>query len=300
MSRLSEKEHWDFVHEKEEEGFNATVKSRDLDYERLPLKRRLILRVKQILGPEVLARMTGYGNYLLWEEIFKQHLPELKGARVLEVGSAPGEFLVQFSQRYECIPYGVEYSEVGVQLNRKMFSTHGIDPNNVIHADFFSDEFHERYRKSFDVVISRGFIEHFTDVEDVIEKHLNLLAEGGYLILSVPNFRGINYALTWILNKKLIPLHNLEIMRKAEFKKLFERADLTQLFCDYLGTFSFTLFYTEKESPLRFALNLCHKAQPALDLIFRTTLKDKGWETQLCSPSLLFIGRKLPQHVAPK
>src|SRR5438067_1576464 len=144
MSELSGKEHWDSIYE-----YN----------ERPSLKRQLKLRVKKLLGPKVLAWVVDYSDYLLWEVIFKAHLPPLKGAKVLEVGSAPGTFLAQFSQKYECTPYGVEYSDVGVQVNRKIFSSVGINPDNVIHADFFSDQFNERYQESFDVVISRGFIE---------------------------------------------------------------------------------------------------------------------------------------------
>jgi hypothetical protein len=127
----------------------------------------------------------------------------------------------------------------------------------------------------------------------VIEKHMNLLSEGGYLIVSIPNFRGVNYALTSIFNKELIPLHNLDIMRKAEFLKLFDRADLLRLFCDYYGTFSFYLFYTKKDSPMRFALRLSYKLQPLLNLIFRLVLRKTGAEGELVSPYLLFIGRKM-------
>jgi 2-polyprenyl-3-methyl-5-hydroxy-6-metoxy-1,4-benzoquinol methylase len=158
---LTEKEHWDSVHESEEEHLDSPANNRGFDYEQLSLMRKLVVGVKKLLGPNVLVRMSSYGDYLLWDVIFQQHLPKLKGAKVLEVGSSPGEFLVQFSQKYECVPYGVDYSEVGVQLNRKTFSSHGINPDNVIHADFFSDQFQERYQESFDVVISRGFIEHF-------------------------------------------------------------------------------------------------------------------------------------------
>ncbi|MBA2525103.1 MAG: hypothetical protein H0V18_04855 [Pyrinomonadaceae bacterium] len=122
---------------------------------------------------------------------------------------------------------------------------------------------------------------------------MNLLSEGGYLIVSIPNFRGVNYALTSIFNKELIPLHNLDIMRKAEFLKLFDRADLLRLFCDYYGTFSFYLFYTKKDSPMRFALRLSYKLQPLLNLIFRLVLRKTGAEGELVSPYLLFIGRKM-------
>jgi 2-polyprenyl-3-methyl-5-hydroxy-6-metoxy-1,4-benzoquinol methylase len=41
-------------------------------------------------------------------------------------------------------------------------------------------------------VISFGFIEHFDNPENVIQKHLDLLKPGGILIVGVPNFTGIH------------------------------------------------------------------------------------------------------------
>jgi 2-polyprenyl-3-methyl-5-hydroxy-6-metoxy-1,4-benzoquinol methylase len=220
-------------------------------------------------------------------------VPNKKGAKVLEVGSAPGKFLVEFKQNYDCVPYGLEYSETGVELNRKVFSSHGINPDNVICADFFSNEFHEQYRERFDIVISRGFIEHFADVDNVIQEHLNLLKPGGHLIVSIPNVRGANYILTQLFYKELIPIHNLNIMRKKEFSKLFNNGRLSHLFCDYYGTFSFGLFYTKNDGPMRLVLDVCSRLQRLLNLIFRLILQDKGAESRLFSPHLLFIGKKI-------
>lgn len=292
MPKLTEKHHWDSVHEVERVLLDSAATKRGSDNGQTSLKRRVKRKMNELIGSSVFTRMSDYGDYLLWEVIFTRYLRDLKGAQVLEIGSAPGEFLVQFSKKYECIVYGADYSEVGVDVNRKLFSSHGIDPDNVIHADVFSDQFHEQYRGSFKTVISRGFIEHFTDVENAIEKHMNLLAEDGYLIVSIPNLRGINYFLTRIFNKELIPLHNLDIMRQEVFSTLFDRDDLDRLFCDYYGTFNFTLFYAKNDSLRQFVLNFLHKLQPLLNLIFRLILRDRGMETKFVSPALLFIGKK--------
>ena len=175
-------------------------------------------------------------------------MPGTSGLKVLEVGSAPGEHLVRLNKQYGFIPYGIEYSESGNELNREIFASNNIDPDNVIYADFFSDEVHERYKGAFDIVISRGFIEHFTDVRSVIEKHNNLLAEGGYLlIISIPNLNGVNYALGRFFHKELIPLHNLSIMRKQEFIELFDNQGLSTLFCDLLGTFNLDVQHQKRD-----------------------------------------------------
>ena len=101
------------------------------------------------------------------------------GAAVVEIGSAPGEHLVRLSETFGLVPYGIEYSAAGVEVNRAVFAARGLDPENVIQMDFFSDECLLSCRERFDVVVSRGFIEHFADAAQVVDRHLELLKPGG-------------------------------------------------------------------------------------------------------------------------
>jgi len=282
MGRLVEKEFWDTAYKQEA-----------LKYERSSLTTKFETLIKRLLGEKIVEYISEYADYLLWQVIYKKYLPKTKGAKVLEVGSAPGSYLVRLSQTFGFVSYGIEYSESGVELNRKLFILHNINPDNVTHADFLSsDEFHKQYKGYFDIVISRGFIEHFTEVEELIKKHINLLAKGGCLIVSIPNLRGANYILTRIFNRELISLHNSNIMQKSVFSELFDKERLLTLFCDYYGTFSFSLFATKRNSPMRFVLSFCNKLQLILNVVFRLLFKDKGAESRLFSPYLIFIGLK--------
>jgi len=288
MKMLSPLEHWDVVHHGEERAINLPS---EVEGQAGLFRGRAGRMLKRLLGTNVLQRMSAYDEYLLWNVIFPRHLPDCAGGNVLEVGSAPGEFVVKFARKYRCIPYGVEYSKPGVELNRRVFDSSGFPPANVIHADFFSEDFQQRYRGSFDVVISRGFIEHFTDVEAVLSKHANLLKPGGCLVVSIPNLTGVNYGLVRCFHKDVIAIHNLDIMRKDVFARLFERIGAQSLYCDYYGTFTFFLFNVKDGSSMRHALAASHKIQPMLNLMFRATFKDKGFESRVCSPYLLFVGR---------
>jgi 2-polyprenyl-3-methyl-5-hydroxy-6-metoxy-1,4-benzoquinol methylase len=71
-----------------------------------------------------------------------------------------------------------------------VFKQNGFAADNVIHANFFSDEFIVGHRERFDVVISRGFIEHCEDAKSVIDRYGQLLNSGGYLKMSIPNVNG--------------------------------------------------------------------------------------------------------------
>ncbi len=149
------------------------------------------------------------------------------------------------------------------------------------------------YREQFDIVVSRGFIEHFTDVDSVVDRHIDLLSPGGYLIVSVPNLRGLNYVLARLLDSSAIPRHNISIMRKDAFASLFQKPNLQGSFCAYYGTFSFYLFTAGSSRLQSVMLKSAYKIQPILNLAFRTLFEDKGAEQGITSPSLLYIGRKV-------
>jgi SAM-dependent methyltransferase len=292
MPRLTKKTYWDSIHVREQEEQAALDAQPDQELTG-DKPETLKGRIKKLLGKSVLGRISNYDDYLLTQVIVPRFLPDIAGTHFVEIGSAPGEFIVDFSKRYGCIPYGVEYSAVGVEVNRKVFEQSGFAPDNVIHTDFFSDDFANRYRDHFDGVLSRGFIEHFEDVRPVIDRHLHVLKPGGYLVISVPNLRGFNYFLSRFFDEESIARHNLRIMTKNAYSSLFQRGDLETLFCDYYGTFNLYLFSAGPSPLKRTTLRFCRTLQPALNFSFRTLYQDKGLESSLFSPCLLYIGRKL-------
>ena len=281
MPELTEKKDWDVIYDPD-----------DVKHKRLDVRRTVKALVRKYGGDKTLGYMSNYAEHLLWEVIYPRYLPRTGRAKVLEVGCAPGHHLVRLAQTFGLVPYGVEYSDSGVELNRRVFAANGIDPDNVIHADFLSEEFHKQYRGCFDVVMSRGFIEHFTEVEEVVEKHVNLLADGGILVVSIPNYRKVNYLIKWVLRRDNIAMHNLKIMQRDRFAPLFQRTGLAALYCDYYGTFNLGLFSTKRNSPKRFLLVPLRLLQLALNIVFRLLFGDRGGESRSFSPYLLFVGRK--------
>jgi 2-polyprenyl-3-methyl-5-hydroxy-6-metoxy-1,4-benzoquinol methylase len=278
MNELSDKNYWDSVHD-----------NQALEKKTGSSREKLKLLAKKLLGERCLRY---YSDYLLWDVILPKYLPPKKGLKVVEIGSAPGEMLIRLKESFGFIPYGIEYSESGVELNRKNFIEHNIDPTNVIHADFLSPEFQEKYKDCFDIVFSAGFIEHFTNTREVVSKHVDLLTKGGHLVVIIPNLRGINYFLAYVFHKEILPMHNTTIMRKSEFCGLFDAKLLDTKLCEYYGTFDFGLFNTKEGSPLRFLHGFCKMCQAFLNVIFPALFKNKGAESSFFSPYLIFIGVK--------
>lgn len=162
----------------------------------------------------------------------KKNIPEVKGD-VFEVGCAPGRWLAFMAKEFGLNPNGIEYSEAGMNATLENFKLLGVTPGLVLTGNFFE----VKLEKQFDVVMSFGFIEHFSEVDKVVELHLKWLKPGGILILGVPNFCGIYYYLQRILDVKILDKHNLSIMNHKYFSSLAERFGLKPVFLGYLGSF---------------------------------------------------------------
>ena len=283
MSKLTDQEYW-------ENHYRDDHTSKKKRYASTGLKSML----KALVGVRFMDLISPYDDYLLWKVVFPRYLPgDCSGLRAVEIGSAPGTFLVRFAKTFGATVHGVEYTHFGAELNRFNFESNGFDPKNVIEADFFSPEFLEQNAGTFDIVISRGFIEHFDNPADVISRHVALLRKGGFLIVLIPNLLGIYNGWTTLFNPVQLPLHNLQIMRLARFSGLFDASMVDTLQCGYFGTFSFWLFTAADEArwiiPIVKILTII---QRPLNFAFRIAFGRRGRETPTFSPNLIFVGRR--------
>ncbi len=151
------------------------------------------------------------------------------GMRVLEIGVAPGLDLIDAARRSRIDPYGVDYSERGVQATRRNFTRAGLDGDHVFLADLFSEQFQDAHRGRYDAVLSAGFIEHFSDPDLAVAKHLTLLKPGGLAIITVPNLRVI----ARFLDDEVRAAHNLDVMRPEALSAAVGGAGV--LDCGYFG-----------------------------------------------------------------
>lgn len=167
-------------------------------------------------------------------KIISTHLPEKKGLTILEIGGAPGQWLAYFAKKYHYTVHAIDYSTMGCEKMRKNFSLLGL-PVTIYQRNIVTDDLSDLPR--FDIVYSLGFIEHFSDLNYIVERHLDLLKEEGILMLGVPNFRGINQLVLNKLAPRMLAMHNLLTMDISAWRSFEEKYRLKPLFRGYLGGF---------------------------------------------------------------
>ena len=155
----------------------------------------------------------------------------------LEVGCAPGRWLAFLAREFGLRVAGIEYTPDGAAATRRNLELLGVQSADIREADFLSTVATPRY----DVVLSLGFVEHFTDVETVIRLHADWARPGGRVIIGVPNFRGVHGLLQRALDPEVLARHNLDIMDRHRLAQLGARAGLVTESVEYLGSLEPTL-----------------------------------------------------------
>jgi 2-polyprenyl-3-methyl-5-hydroxy-6-metoxy-1,4-benzoquinol methylase len=174
--------------------------------------------------------------YMALAEAFHTYLPPGNDTlRLLEIGCAPGRWLVWFRQAMHYQVAGCDSSPHGISLTRENVRLNGIEVE-LYQGDMFSNIVPEQ---AFDVVVSIGLIEHFTETEPVIRRHLEFVKPGGYLALNVPNMAGkLNlFLLRMARMQRFLSVHNLEVMNRTFFEKIARTYGLETVFLNYIGGF---------------------------------------------------------------
>lgn len=130
------------------------------------------------------------------------------GDKVLEIGFAPGKQLAWVASALGAQVSGIDFSEPGVALSRRLFSALNIS-GDLRCEDVFNSSFTPG---TFDVVYSEGVIEHWEDPRPLVRRHFELLKPGGVAVISVPNYGGIYGRLQGRIDPENLAIHNTRIM----------------------------------------------------------------------------------------
>lgn len=197
----------------------------------------------------------------------------------MELGGFPGYFSVLFKKLY-----GVEAKLCDTYIDEEAVSAlcraNAVDGIRLIKADLF-----ELQTEPVDVVLSAGLIEHFADPAEVIARHFEFVKEGGYVVIGVPNFLGLNGLLQRISAPSVYRAHNLEAMKFQLLRDACQANHAEVLYLDYYGRFGVWLEGWEKRSFLTRALvSLVNRLRHLI-----------RFESRLFSPYIVCIARRQPQ-----
>jgi 2-polyprenyl-3-methyl-5-hydroxy-6-metoxy-1,4-benzoquinol methylase len=179
--------------------------------------------------------------------LLKKHVRP--GSRYIEIGCAPGKLLAWVASVLKAEAAGLDYSEPGIAKCRALFDALRLKVN-LYHDDFLN---HHLPPASFDVVTSFGVIEHFDDVQSLVQKHLDLVKPGGVALIVVPNYGGVYGSLQRWCDAPNLALHNLEIMNPCALTALVDSADVVGARAYPFGAMSPWLVGFEKRLPYHMA-----------------------------------------------
>jgi len=120
----------------------------------------------------------------------------------IELGGFPGYYSI-YLKKYQDLDTTLFDYYVHDGLVKELLAVNGLQDGDIsiIEADLFS----YKPEKLYDMVLSFGLIEHFSDTASIIETHLQFLKPGGVLFITLPNFTGVN---GWVQRKFDIENYN--------------------------------------------------------------------------------------------
>ncbi|MBS1942221.1 MAG: class I SAM-dependent methyltransferase [Bacteroidetes bacterium] len=201
------------------------------------------------------------------------------GQHALEIGCYPGRYLAVLGT-LGYVVHGIDLTPGVVQM-KPALGAMGLHTGDFIHADFL----HYVPQRKYDLVSSFGFIEHFHDWKGMVERHADLVAPGGLLVLETPNFRGwVQQLFHRALDATNLRRHHLGAMRPTEWARMLHLAGFQVISHGYLGSFS---FWSDSPAP-----NLMQRALRRVLCALVPWLERKGTGREALAPYCILIARK--------
>jgi len=163
---------------------------------------------------------------------------EIKGQTCIEIGCFPGRYLTFFgSLNYQL--NGIDFIKNVFQISEELKKM-GYDVGEFWQEEFLS--FASSTQNKFDLVSSFGFIEHFTNWEEVLNLHMKLVKKGGYLIIEAPNFGGWPHRIIrYLFDQKNFQKHYIPAISYKKWRAAVLKQNFKIIFCGGFGGFHYGL-----------------------------------------------------------
>ena len=173
----------------------------------------------------------------LFSDILKKY--NIKITNYFEFGCAPGSIMSYINKEYDSKVSGLDL--IDKKIIEEYLKKYNVENYQIFEGDINDFKIDEKY----DFVGSYGLIEHFENPKYIIEKHKEIVDDGGYLCITVPNMRKLNYLFNYIFSRELLETHNLSIMDLKLLKRLIIDNEFEEVYASYFLT---SMFQANKDS----------------------------------------------------
>lgn len=152
-------------------------------------------------------------NYLSRAIAEKIEKIDLQRKKILEIGAGNSQWLPYFAKKYpQSMFAGLDYSKTGCEKLASRIAATGVADRVVIYyQDIFMID--SQIHGEFDVILSFGVVEHFSDLSQILSNINKYLKNDGIMFTLIPNMAGSIGYLTRIFNKKIYDTHNPHDLR---------------------------------------------------------------------------------------
>jgi SAM-dependent methyltransferase len=173
---------------------------------------------------------------------------------------------------------------IDLKVVRELSELNGLKTGDItiIEDDIFS----YLPKENYDLVCSFGFIEHFTDLEYVLRTHMKFLRPGGLLLITLPNFLGVNGFLQKVFDPRNLTIHNLAVMDLALLKDKMSIIGMQNIQVEYYPS---TQVWLEGSHDRFFIVRLIVRI---VDESVRFLAKIFGKQTRWFSNSIVIFAKK--------
>jgi 2-polyprenyl-3-methyl-5-hydroxy-6-metoxy-1,4-benzoquinol methylase len=217
------------------------------------------------------------GKDFLFHDVFNKFVPKKENMSFLEIGGYPGQWAIFFAKYWSADSTLLD-RYIDRELIKSLAATNSVNNINIIEGDVFDLSVDSK----FDVVMSAGFIEHFSDVASVVDRHIDYLKPDGILILTVPNLLGLNGLIQKVIDRETYDTHFLETMNDNNLKKIVSDRGLDIEYISYHSKFGVWLE------------DIMDKPRWVRRLVFLTNIIGKflvRFESRIFSPYLVIVAK---------
>lgn len=214
--------------------------------------------------------------------------------RVLEVGCARSRWLPYFATQFGSAVSGLDYSQPGCSQARAVLQKADV-PGEIVCGDLFSPP--PDMLGSFDLVVSFGVVEHFTDTVAVVKRLAGFAKPGGLVITVIPNLTGLVGAAMREINRTVYEHHVL--MDPHMLRATHEGAGLEVTAARYFAVSNFRVVNLNglRRGTVSWVIKRAFSAMAIGLTGVIWTLEEAGARlptTQRVSPYVLCVARKPP------